>query len=316
LAERVFDHELAQQNPLPLRRQLQTGPIATTKTPTMTGRKNRFRKALHFPMIVVGLLLALAVVPILAGWVGDIAKDWITGSTPFPSNLWLFVAGLALLPIIVAWLVAKGRRLLPPRVLVQSPSFDQRQVVVALLSPCNNLRQTDGGQWEVRDQAGAWISLEGKGLEDLVCKTPGLAQWSWQQTLRAAFYHRTQLERLVLVGSTGLKGSGAKEQLDLAKAFLGTWFPGKVRVYGEPPTPDGAYDTRWQADFEDLEGLERLLRNILKELHRDTGGFKVASIAAAMVTLDRPELMFQYVGTGEHAGQVIGFDVSTEHYAT
>jgi len=24
--------------------------------------------------------------------------------------------------------------------------------------------------------------------------------------------------------------------------------------------------------------------------------------------------MFQYVGTGEHAGQVIGFDVSTVHY--
>jgi len=24
--------------------------------------------------------------------------------------------------------------------------------------------------------------------------------------------------------------------------------------------------------------------------------------------------MFQYVGTGEHASQVIGFDVSTVHY--
>jgi hypothetical protein len=294
----------------------------------MTGRKNRFRNALHFPTIVVGLLLALAVVPTLAGWVGDIAKDWIAGS-PFPSNLWLFVAGLVLLPIIVSWLVAKGRRLLPPRVLVQSPSFDQRRVVVALLSPCNNLRQTDGGDWEVRDQAGAWISLAAKGLEDLVCNTPGLPQWPWQQTLRGTFYHRTRLERLVLVGSAGANGSGVKKQLDLAKAFLGTWFPGKVMVYGEPTTPDYEYDTRWQADFEDLEGLERLLRNILRELHRDTagftdadividctGGFKVASIAAAMVTLDQPQLMFQYVGTGEHAGQVIGFDVSTEHYAT
>ena len=272
----------------------------------MTDRKNRLRKALHLPMIVVGLLLALAVVPILAGWVGDIAKDWITGSNPFPSNLWLFVAGLALLPIIVSWLVAKGRRLLPPRVLVQSPSFEERRGVVAVLSPCNNLRQADGDQWEVRDRAGAWISLAGKTLEDLVCKTPGLAQWSWQQTLRAAFYHRTRLERLVLVGSKGTKGSGTKTQLDLAKAFLSTWFPGKVMVYGEPRAPDGDYDTRWQADFEDLEGLERLFRNILRELHRDTagftdkdividctGGFKVASIAAAMVTLDRPQLMFQ-----------------------
>jgi hypothetical protein len=31
-------------------------------------------------------------------------------------------------------------------------------------------------------------------------------------------------------------------------------------------------------------------------------------------TLDRPQSMFQYVGTGEHAGQTIGFDVATETY--
>ncbi|MFZ1575897.1 MAG: hypothetical protein WAT36_11810 [Chromatiaceae bacterium] len=293
----------------------------------MTDRKNQFRKALHFPMIVVGLLLALALVPILTGWVGDIAKDWITGTAPFPSNLWLLALAFALLVLAVLVLVIKGRKLLPPRVLEQSPSFEQRRVVVVLLSPCNNLRQADGGRWVVRDQTGTWISLEDKGLEDLVCKTPDLPQWSWQQTLRAAYYHRTRLERLVLVGSTGAKGSGTKEQLDLAKAFLTTWFPGKVMVYGEPTAPASDYDTRWQADFENLEGLERLLRNILRESRRDTAGFtdadividctgglKVASIAAAMVTLDRPQLMFQYVGTGKHAGQVIGFDVSTEHY--
>ncbi len=292
----------------------------------MSGPETCARKTQRLLKIFFGLLVPLAIVPILAGWIGDIAKDWISGASPFPSNLGLLIGGLTLLLGAAAWVVWKGRRLLPTRVLVQSPSFEQRQVVIALLSPCTGLRRSEEGHWEA-EKDGKVASLRGKDLADLVGKTPDLPWWSWQQTLRAAYYHRTRLKRLVLVGSAGAKGSGTKKQLDLAKAFLTTWFPGKVMVYGEPTAPDGDYDTRWQADFEDLEGLERLLRNILRELHRDTagftdadividctGGFKVTSIAAAMVTLDRPQLMFQYVGTGEHAGQVIGFDVSTEHY--
>ncbi|MBK8640371.1 MAG: hypothetical protein IPN92_19560 [Chromatiaceae bacterium] len=294
----------------------------------MTSRDTCARKALRLLTIFIALLLPLAIVPILAGWVGDIIKDWISGASPFPSHLGLLIASFTLLLAAAAWVVWKGRRLLPTRVLVQSPSFEQRQVVIALLSPCDDLQRGDDGNWEVKGQDRAWVSLKDKDLDQLVSKNLGL-QWKWQQTLRAAHYHATRLQLLVLVGSAGARGSGTQDQLNLAKVFLSTWFPGKVMVYGEPQTPDGAYDTRWQADFEDLEGLERLLRNILRELHRDTasftdadividctGGFKVASIAAAMVTLDRPQLMFQYVGTGEHAGQVIGFDVSTEHYGT
>jgi hypothetical protein len=291
-----------------------------TRPDTWTARLRRRLKVFFF------LLAPLAIVPILAGWVGDITKGWIDDTAPFPSNLWLLIGGLAGVLISAAWLVWQGRRLLPTRVLEQSPSFEQRRVVIALLSPCDNLRQEADGHWEVSDRAGHWVSLAGKGLEDLVCETPALPQWSWQQTLRAAHYHRARLERLVLVGSTGPKGSGTKGQLDLARAFLGTWFPGTVTVYGQPSTPDEGYNTRWQADFEDLDGLGRLLRNVLRELHRDsagfsdadividcTGGFKVASIAAALVTLDRADLMFQYVGTGDHAGQIIGFNVATEH---
>ncbi len=286
------------------------------------------RKALRLLAIFFGLLVPLAIVPILAGWVGDIAKDWISGAASFPSNLGLLIGGLTLLLAAAAWVVWKGRRLLPHSVLVQSPAFGQRQVVIALLSPCDDLRLGEDGHWEVKVKDGTWVSLRGKDIDQLVNKNLGL-QWKWQQTLRAAHYHATRLQRLVLVGSRGAKGSGTKDQLDLAKAFLDTWFPGKVMVYGQPAAPGGEYDTRWQADFEDLVGLEQLLRTILRELHRDTagftdanividctGGFKVASIAAAMVTLDRPQLMFQYVGTGDHAGQVIGFDVSTEHYGT
>jgi len=154
-----------------------------------------------------------------------------------------------------------------------------------------------------------------------VDKDSGLPQWTWQQTLRAAHYHRDELKKLVLVGS--LNGSGKKQQLDLAYKFFSTYFPNKVVIFGSPVQPSGSYDTRWQADFEDLDDLSELLRTILRELHKDTagytdhniiidctGGFKVASIAAALVTLDRPDLMFQYVGTFENAGRLIGFNVA------
>ena len=196
-------------------------------------------------------------------------------------------------------------------------------MVVALLSPCVNLKQSENGEWQViekRDNNEIAHPL-GKTLDKLVGKDSGLPQWPWQQILRAAYYHGDALQKLVLVGS--LNGSGKKEQLDLAYEFFSTYFPGKVVILGRPALPGGNYDSRWQADFEDLEGLSKLLRTILRELYKDTnsytdhdiiidctGGLKVASIAAALVTLDRPDLMFQYVGTGENTGRLLGFNVA------
>jgi len=290
-------------------------------------------RILQLGKIFLLLLIPLAIVPILSGWVGEIAKHWILGTKVLSSaDYWVFFGGLFGMLTSVVLIVWQGRALIPTRVVEQTPSFQQRQVVIALLSPCENLQQTEGGQWEVRDQrakGASWVSLADKTLEQLIAKKADVPQWKWQQTLRGANYHRNRLKKLVLVGSLGARGSGTKEQLDLACRFLSTWFPGKVQIYGSPSEPDGEYDTRWQADFEDLSGLSNLLRNILRELNKDsagftdrdividcTGGFKVASIAAAMVTLDHPKLMFQYVGTAEHTGQIIGFDVTTDHYST
>lgn len=298
----------------------------------MKHENNLAKRALRFANIFLLLLVPLALLPILGGWIGDIAKDWIAGQAPVSqSSLWLLGGSSFLLLVLAGLVVSKGRMLLPPNVLVQSPEFEPRRVMIALLSPCRNLRETADGQWEVQDERTTgkpWVSLAGKTLEDIIGKQSNLPQWTWQQTLRGAAYHRASLQKLVLVGSSGPGGSGAGDQLDLCKGFLSCWFRGKVIICGEPQRAGDGYDTRWQADFEDLSGMTHLLRNILRKLRRDepgltdsdlvidcTGGFKVASIAAAMVTLDRPKLMFQYVGTGAHAGDVIGFDVTTEHYS-
>lgn len=270
------------------------------------------------------LVLPLAVMPILANWVGDVGKgllkDTALGGMGHAAMFWIGLAALLVLAALLLWM---GHKLLPVNIIAQTPSFEQRRVVVALLSPCDVLEKTDG-KWQVNVKDGQPIQLSCKTLEQLVDKNCRLPNMTWQQTLRAANYHRVRLEKLVLVGSLG--GSGTKKQLDQAREFFSTWFPGKVVAYGSPVQADDDYDTRWQADFEDLAGLGKLLDNLLRELHKDTagysdrdiiidctGGFKTASIAAALATLHRPELMFQYVGTGEHAGRVTGFNVATGH---
>jgi hypothetical protein len=289
------------------------------------------RRAVRFGAIFLLLLVPLALIPILAGWIGDVAKEWFTERAAVSTrDLWLMGLSLIGLLGLAAVVVLNGRKLLPARILDQTRSHSPRKVVVALLSPCHNLQRSEAGEWEVRlehDKTAPWVSLAGKTIGQLTRIDPAIPMWKWQQTLRAANYHRGHLQKLVLVGSKGDGGSGAQKQLKLAEEFLSKWFPGKVAIYGAPTQPGLSFDDSWQADFENLSELLNLLRRILRELRLDpsgftdrdividcTGGFKVASIAAALVTLDRPSLMFQYVGTGEHADQVIGFDVANEYY--
>ncbi|MDP2834255.1 MAG: hypothetical protein Q8Q28_13370 [Pseudomonadota bacterium] len=280
------------------------------------------KRAWHWIKVFLFLLLPLAIMPILAGWVGDVSKDGLKGVELGAIDCWLLGGGLAGLVLLAILLVWKGRALLPAKVIAQTPAFEQRRVVVALLSPCDGLKRPNG-EWEFTPRDKPPIPLAGKTLDELVDKSCVLPGLTWQQTLRAAHYHRTRLEKLVLVGSLG--GSGSNAQLDQAREFFSTWFPGKVVVPGSPTRAGDGYDTRWQADFEDLNSLGNLLDNLLRELRKDTagyrdrdiiidctGGYKVTSIAAALATLHRAELMFQYVGTGDHAGRITGFNVATE----
>lgn len=288
----------------------------------MTSSESCTARAWRWTKLYLAVLAIFLVMPVLAGWIGDISKDYFNGESLKAADVALFLGGLTFMLVLVAWLVAQGRALLPAKVIAQNPSFAQRRVVIALLSPCEGLSRS-GQDWTITPKNGTPVSLAGKTLEQLVDKNASINGLTWQQTLRAAHYHQTRLERLVLVGSLGSGGSGTKKQLDQAQEFFSTWFPGKVHVYGKPATPNDDYDSRWQADFEDLGGLNRLLDNLLEELHRDTagysdrdiiidstGGYKVTSIAAALATLHRADLMFQYVGTGPHAGRVTGFNVS------
>jgi len=282
------------------------------------------------------LLIPLAVIPIFAGWVGDIAKDWFGGVELSGADPWLLGVGLAGTPLLALLILLTGRKLLGVEDIEESADVAPHRVLVALLSPCKNLIPPGPGEdasaWQVADRSRADpISLAGLSLVQVIdpkYRQPDgspLPQWSWQQTLRAAHHHGETLERLVLFGSEGEGGSGAVEQLDLADRFFSHYFPGKVHILGKPQRGGAGYDSHWQADFEKLADLRCLLKRMLKDLNKAdyadadiiidcTGGQKTASIACALVTLDRPDLMFQYVGTGPgpRTGKVIGFNVVTE----
>lgn len=268
--------------------------------------------------------LTLAVIPILAGWVGDVSKNWLKGEELKAAEYWLFAIGAILLPLLAFIVVRYGRKLMPARIVKQEDDPVARRVVIALLSPCENLRHVEGVGWQVADRTGKAVALSGLSLDALVAKDRGLPQWTWQQTLRAAHFHHARMERLVLIGS--LDGSGTEEQLDLANRYFSDLFPNKVEVLGWPPNGVAGVHTQ-PVDFENLGDLMAQLRGVVSRLLNSsssyleedividcTGGFKTASIAAAMVTLDRPNLAFQYVGTGDHAGRVIAFNAVSEYF--
>ena len=285
----------------------------------------------HYFRLFSLLIAPLAVIPIFAGWVGDITKDWLTKGFSI-AEFWLFcmgVIGIVLLAVFILW---TGRNFLGVANIEETKNVKPHRVVIALLSPCKNLKPPigeDASSWCVEDTRNEnnSVSLKGLSLSQVIdpayCQPNGepLPQWSWQQTLRAAHHHREKLKCLVLIGSEG--GSGTKEQLDLAQQFFDHYFPGKVSIQGKSEHHGLPYDSHWQADFEKLDDLRRLLQRVLKRLHRDnykdedividcTGGQKIASIACVLVTLDRPKLMFQYVGTGDRAGRITGFNVVNE----
>jgi len=293
----------------------------------MSDSKNRLEKMKQGIRFFLFLLVPLTIIPLLSGWVTEVSMSYIKGGSLSIAEYRMFWAGLLGMFLLVAWIVWKGRKLLPARIIEQSksddnPPFDRRRVVIALLSPCNNLTGCHEN-WSVEDKDKVKHLLPTElGLLVEKNNISKLPQWTWQQTLRAAHYHQCELEKLVLVGSR--EGSGTKAQLDLAYEFFSACFQGKkIEIFGKPTTHGGDYDESWQADFENLTELSELLRKILRQLQRGaprysdcdiiidcTGGFKVASIAAALVTLDRPDLMFQYVGTAQNEGRLLGFNIS------
>jgi len=258
--------------------------------------------------VIAVILIPLVVIPITAGWIGDIGREWISTQRA-PDDAWLL--GVALLALLAfTWTLFKfGRRYLPARVLRYQENFVPRKAMIAMLSDCTNLGEA-GGRFTVSDAKKGPVTLSGDLDTDTDARS-ALPRWTWQQTLRAARANRPTLERIVLAGSKD--ASGTPEQTGLCRRFLTAYFPG-VHIEATDRTPP----------FEDIEEIMDMLRHAIRQLNdagyadRDiiidcTGGQKPTSIAAALVTLDHPELMFQYMGGADsNAGKVFAFNVASE----
>ena len=122
--------------------------------------------------------------------------------------------------------------------------------------------------------------------------------WQWQpdrltQLLRAIREHQPRLQRVLLVCSSGTGGSAAS--FPACREMITHYFP----------QLDAARIEMREASFEALDELLALYHRIIaeeasrrREIMIDvTGGTKVLSVAAAMVTLEHPEIEFQYVET-------------------
>lgn len=132
---------------------------------------------------------------------------------------------------------------------------------------------------------------------DLLDQIGGGLFWKWQQLLRALEPHTNHgvatVRDIVLIGTE-------KEYLILAKAFLGHYAHGcNIEVMTTVP-------------FEDFNQLMDRLRETIDGLsrHREqriavdiTGGFKIASIAGAVLTLNRA-CVIQYVQTDKQVGEL------------
>lgn len=242
-------------------------------------------------------------------WFGIDAKNFTTAG-----KIGIAALLLALLCGTVYWLY-RIRRVwrLPPRVLAQHEGAAPRKVVVVGLSPPNeNVKQFDLGN-------GATVMLHpaGKGnalsVPSLEAALNDMQRHNWQQSLRSIHHHATEkLELLIVVPSSGLKGSG--QHTSEFKEWLhhyqqpGCWKAFKIHV---APAVDYENFAEAQHAFMDAvqlaEGKGFAESDVVIDI---TAGQKPSSIAAAMVTLTS-KVDFQYVQTaGQH--RLITYSVLSE----
>ncbi len=204
------------------------------------------------------------------------------------------------------WLYHRRRSFMPVHIqhIGQPGKIHPHQVLILTLSRCswqwtpNKLERDKGEHCDLPDDlAGALPVMEQLGERE---------KFSWEQLLRAIDEHKSELQHIVLIGSKGKQGTVQK--VEQCEKMIRHYFPLHTTL---------TFEQR-EADFESLDELLGVYRNLVdsnKNRKKDvmidvTGGTKVVSIAAAMVSLEYPEIEFQYVETSGNKC-VRSFNVTT-----
>lgn len=277
-----------------------------------------------------GITLAVAFWSLLlvvsSSWVADGLNDdclwvWLLGECRTGSGLpgaarVLFSAGLFGVAALFVYRIAKN--IVRVRHLARA-EVKPHAALIAAISPFSaQLEQTAEGNVLTGQQGAAQyrVLLCGRLGEDIEAISNAKWHWQGQQFLRALQPHidSGELRHLVLIGSDGERGSFAS--LDLAERLAQLYSPDLSVERDLVPV-----------EFENVESLQQCFDGWIDQLtdaglsEADviidaTGGFKTTSIAAALTTLHRPQVQFQYVPTVPSASDgkfhVIAFDVVAE----
>jgi len=245
-----------------------------------------------------GIDIALAVSVIVStGWLTDFLRG--EPFAPFedlpPVDGWLASVGVALtMTAITATLLYKRRlNFIPVRHLGSQQDVTPHKVLIACLSHNTAEVSKDGDLLRVKlGNNNVLLSSDLTKEKD----SPELRGWNWQQLLRAIAPHTTDgtLEHIYIFCSHESLRQSKDCELVLHH-FLGDAV--QVHIQQRP------------IDFENLEDLYSNFNNVIQEVTQRlgyaqsdvmidvTGGQKTTSIAAALVTLHRPPIEFQYVST-------------------
>ena len=235
-----------------------------------------------------------------------------------PATFWVRVLfALILFAAAVTVLSRTASGLLPARQLKSHSKVTGHRALIAGISPFWPKPKELDGEWTVcgKDQGlDKRVVLVGDLNEDIKV----FSTYGWkpniQQYLRSLKPHLGTLERLILIGTAGERGSFGS--LACAAPIARLYFPNAIiETHARPVGSEDIDSLQACFDFH----IERLLLAGFREediILDVTSGQKPMSIAAAMTTLSWRRIEFQYVQTEPdepgHENRVIGFNLALE----
>ncbi len=274
------------------------------------------KKSKDFLNAIFNLFLAYTMI-LTQSWVADGIEGqelfpWWTGGIKAGSGsfIWVVEAGLLIVSVVCAvWLYERRRTFLPLQVqrIGEPGKVAPHRVLVLSISLTSWKWSPD--KLEQKDRTVDLPDTLESALT-VMSALGGREKFTWEQMLRAVAAHRERLELIILVGSKGEHGTA--KSFDACRDMILHYFPN---------LPETAIEKR-EADFESLDDLIGKYRQIIhgesrrkNEIMIDvTSGTKVVSIAAAMVTLEHPEIEFEYIETDGNK-RVRSFNITSKSNA-
>ena len=206
-------------------------------------------------------------------------------------------------------LIEIGKSYIPVKMLEMRKEIRKSEGLIWLLSTPNPGFELRYKNYSIINNIGGGdskvIHLSGQLDEDILIldnkKEKPSRPHNFSQLLKSIKFHKETLKHVVLINSTSQSNTskGSEAHVDSAIAFLKIYLDPNVCTFRKVKPVDfesfsGLYET---LDMEINYLIDNYQMNEDRIMIDITGGQKVSSIAAAMATLHRPKLEFQYIGT-------------------